>query len=115
MAFTVLYVMLLAKVTEIRDRLTINVCLVSDLSPRFPKKWGDIVSIPFAVGRSVPASVGPSESDISSLTVQQIKLKLPHVLGTHRLMCTTPLEFRSISVFFHQGAICENTFLLITP
>jgi hypothetical protein len=31
---------------------------------------------------------------------QQIKLKLSHVLGTHRLMCTTPLEFRSNSRLF---------------
>jgi hypothetical protein len=41
---------------------------------------------------------------------RSIKLKLSHVLGTHRLMCTTPLEFRSNSVFFHHGRYVKTHF-----
>jgi hypothetical protein len=44
------------------------------------------------------------------LPVQWIKLKLSHVLGTYRLMCTTPLECRSNSVFFHEGASIKSTY-----
>jgi hypothetical protein len=78
------------------------------LFPRFPKKWEILFYRQSMHPSARPKVTSPPRPLYGS------SWKLSHVLGTHWIMCT-PLEFRSNSIFFHQGAICENTFLAITP